>query len=146
MRKKYVVTLSDAERTELRALIRKGIASARTLSRARVLLLADEGRTDDHIAANVLVGTTTVERLRRRYVEDGLAATLHDRPCPGGTPKLDGKQEAFLVALTCSEPPDDRPQWTMQLLADRLVAIGVVDTISDETVRRVLKKTTSNPG
>lgn len=146
MRKKYIVTLSDAERTELRTLIRKGIASARTLSRARVLLLADDGYTDDHIAANVLVGTTTVERIRRRYVEAGLDATLHDRPRPGGTPKLDGKQEALLVALTCSEPPEDRPRWTMQLLAERLVAIGVVDTISDETVRRVLKKTTSNRG
>lgn len=146
MRKKYVVTLSDAERAELRTLIRKGIASARTLSRARVLLLVDDGHTDDYIAANVRVGTTTVERIRRRYVEEGLAATLHDRPRPGGTPKLDGKQEALLVALTCSEPPEDRPRWTMQLLAERLVAIGVVDTISDETVRRVLKKTTSNPG
>ena len=146
MRKKYSVTLSDGERTQLRTLIRKGTASARSLARARVLLLADEGHTDAHIAANVHVGTTTVERLRRRCVEEGVLATLHERPRPGGQPKLDGKQEALLVALTCSEPPDDRPCWTMQLLADRLVAIGVVETISDETVRRVLKKTTSNRG
>lgn len=124
MRKKYVVTLSDAERAELRTLIRTGIASARTLSRARVLLLADDGHTDDYIAANVRVGTTTVERIRRRYVEEGLAATLHDRPRPGGMPKLDGKPEALLVALTCSELPEDRLRWTMQLLAERLVAIG----------------------
>jgi len=146
MHKKYVVTLSDRERMELRALIRKGHAAARTLARARVLLLADEGCTDNHIAASVHVGTTTVERLRRRFVEEGLQATLCDRPRPGGHPKLAGKQEALLVALSCSEPPDDRPHWTMQLLADRLVAIGAVDTISDETVRRVLKKTNSSRG
>ena len=146
MVKKYVVTLSDAQRSELRALIRKGTTSARTLARARVLLLADEGRTDDQIAASVHVGTTTVERLRRRFMEDGLDATLQDRPRPGGTPKLDGKQEALLVALACSEPPQERASWTMQLLADKLVAIGAVDAISDETVRRVLKKTTSNRG
>jgi transposase len=146
MRKKYVVTLSDAQRAELRARIRKGTTAARTLARARVLLLADEGRTDDQIAASVHVGTTTVERLRRRFAEEGLDATLQERPRPGGVPKLDGKQEALLVALACSEPPQDRVKWTMQLLADKLVAIGAVETISDETVRRVLKKTTSNPG
>lgn len=146
MRKKYHVTLAETERAELRALIRKGTTSARTLARARVLLLADEGHTDAQITAHVHVGSTTVERVRQRYVMDGLAATLHDRPRPGGTPKLDGKQEALLVALACSEPPQDRAHWTMQLLADKLVAIGAVETISDETVRRVLKKTTSSPG
>lgn len=146
MYKKYVVQLSDSERKHLRTLMRRGQESARILARARVLLLADEGHTDDQIAASVHVGTTTIERLRRRFMEGGLDATIHDQPRPGGTPKLDGKQEALLVALTCSEPPDDRPRWTMQLLADHLVAIGVVDTISDETVRRVLKKTGSNPG
>ncbi len=146
MVKKYVVTLSDAQRSELRTLIRTGTTSARLLARARVLLLADDGRTDDQIAAALHVGTTTVERLRRRFAEEGLDATLQERPRPGGTPKLDGKQEALLVALACSEPPQDRTKWTMQLLADKLVAIGAVDTISDETVRRVLKKTTSNRG
>jgi transposase len=146
MRKKYVVTLSDAERARLRTLIRTGTGAARTLARARVLLLADEGHTDAHIAANVHVGTTTVERLRRRWVEGGLPAALQERPRPGGNPKLDGKQEALLVALACSEPPEGRSCWTMQLLAERLVVIGAVDTISDETVRRVLKKTTSNRG
>ena len=146
MYKKYVVRLSDNQRVELRTLIRAGQQSARILARARVLLRADEGRTDDEIAASIHVGTTTVERLRRRFTQAGLERTLHDRPRPGGTPKLDGNQEALLVALTCSEPPDDRPQWTMQLLADRLVAIGVVETISDETVRRVLKKTSLNRG
>ena len=146
MHKKYVVSLSDTERSALRSLIRKGHASARVLARARVLLLADQGCTDAAIAASVHVGTTTIERLRRRYVEQGLQGTLHERPRPGAQPKLDGKHEALLVALSCSEPPEDRPHWTMQLLADRLVAIGAVDTISDETVRRVLKKTSSSRG
>ena len=146
MVKKYVVTLSDAQRAELRALIRTGPASARVLARARVLVLTDQGVTDEQIATTLQVGTTTVERLRRRFVEEGLDATLQERPRPGGKPKLDGKQEALLVALACSEPPQDRAQWTMQLLADKLVAIGAVDAISDETVRRVLKKTTSSPG
>lgn len=146
MRKKYVVRLSDDERSQLRALLRKGTLSARTLTRAQVLLLADEGQTDQQIAANIHVGTTTVERLRRRYTAEGLPAALHERPRPGSTPKLDGKQEALLVALACSEPPQDRTSWTMQLLADRLVAIGAVETISDETVRRVLKKTTLSRG
>jgi transposase len=146
MPKKYRVTLSDAERAELRALVRKGTLSARVLARARVVLLADEGHPDKQIAMSVHVGTTTVERLRKRYVEQGLTATLHDRPRPGGVPKLDGKQEALLVALACSEPPEDRTHWTMQLLADKLVAIGAVATISDETVRRVLKKTRSSRG
>lgn len=146
MRKKYIVALSDAERAQLRTLIRKGTASARTIARAHVLLLADEGHTDAHIAASVHVGTTTVERLRKRYVEAGLTAALAERPRPGSQPKLDGKQAALLVALACSEPPEQRPRWTMQLLADRLVAIGAVDAISDETVRRVLKKTSSSRG
>ena len=146
MNKKYVVTLSEPDRLHLRTLIRKGHASARVLARARVLLLADERSTDEEIAAAVHIGTTTIERLRRQYTQEGLEATLHDRPRPGAKPKLDGKQEALLVALSCSEPPDERPLWTMQLLAERLVAIGAVDTISDETVRRVLKKTSSSPG
>ncbi len=146
MVKKYVVTLTDAQRAELRALIRTGTASARVLARARVLVLTDQGVTDEQIATTLQVGTTTVERLRRRFVEAGLEATLQERPRPGGKPKLDGKQEALLVALACSEPPQDRAKWTMQLLADKLVAIGAVETISDETVRRVLKKTTSSHG
>ncbi len=146
MAKQYVVSLTDVQRAELRARIRSGTASARVLTRARVLLLTDQGTTDEQIATALHVGTTTVERLRRRFVEEGLDPTLQDRPRPGGTPKLDGKQEALLVAFACSEPPQDRVKWTMQLLADKLVAIGAVETISDETVRRVLKKTISSPG
>ncbi len=146
MRKKYVVTLSQDERAQLRSVLRKGHASARRIARAQILLLADEGHGDAAIATHVHVGALTVHRVRKRYAEAGVEAALGERPRPGGQPKLDGKQEALLVALTCSEPPEDRPKWTMQLLADRMIAIGAVDTISDETVRRVLKKTSSSRG
>ncbi|RKY62069.1 MAG: hypothetical protein DRP95_02040 [Candidatus Latescibacterota bacterium] len=87
-----------------------------------------------------------MRNIRKRFAEEGLEAALNERPHPGAKPKLDGKQEAFLVALACSDPPEGREHWTMQLLADRLVELGVVESISDETVRRVLKKTTSSPG
>ena len=140
MRKRYIVDLTAAERAELQSMIRKGIASARRLTRARVLLLADEGKTDERIAAALHVHETTVERIRQRCVAGGVERALRDQPRPGGRPKLDRKQEAFLIALACSAPPGGRARWTMQLLADRLVALEIVETISDETVRRTLKK------
>ena len=140
MRKRYIVDLTEAERAELRSVIRKGITSARRLTRARVLLLADDGKTDDQIAAALHVHRATVERIRQRFVAGGVERALRDQPRPGGRPKLDGKQEAFLIALACSAPPGGRAYWTMQLLADRLVALEIVDAISDETVRRTLKK------
>ena len=146
MPKKYVVRLSDSERVHLNALVRKGTAPARLITRARILLLSDRGDTDEHIKGGLQIGYTMVERVRTAYVRDGLDRALFDRPRPGKARKLDGKQEAYLVALACSTPPDGREVWTMQLLANRLVELGLVDTISDETVRRTLKKTTSNRG
>jgi transposase len=140
MPKRYLVDLTTAERTELLSLVRRGVTSARRLTRARILLLAHEGRTDEAIAAALHVHRATVERTRQRFVAGGMEQALRDRPRPGGRPKLDRKQEAFLIALACSAPPDGRARWTMQLLADRLVALEIVDAISDETVRRTLKK------
>jgi transposase len=140
MNKRYIVDLSEDERGALLALLGKGVASVRKLARARILLLADAGRTDQEIAAALHVHRVTVERARRRFVEGGMDRALNEQPRPGGRLKLDGKQEAMLVALACSAPPEGRAHWTMQLLADRLVALAVVDTISDETVRRALKK------
>jgi len=136
-----VVDLTTEERERLEALTSKGRASARRITRAHVLLRADAGMIDREIASGLGIDRTTVERLRQRFVEEGLDAAVSDRPRPGGARKLDGKAEAFLVATTCSAPPDGRGAWTMQLLADRLVAVGLVDAISDETVRRLLKKT-----
>ena len=140
MNKRYIVDLSEDERTELLALLGKGVAPARKLTRARILLLADAGRTDQEIAAALHVHRVTVERTRRRLVEGGVERALNEQPRPGGRPKLDGKQEAMLVALACSRAPEGRSRWTLQLLADRLVELAVVDSVSDETVRRALKK------
>lgn len=141
MPKRFVVDLSEEERAGLLARLGKGAARARELTRARILLLADEGRRDEAIAAVLHVHAATVARARRRFVEGGVERALNDQPRPGGRPKLDGKQEAVLVALACSQAPEGRSRWTMQLLADRLVELEVIDTLSDETVRRTLKKT-----
>ena len=146
MAKRYLVTLSEDERAHLLALTKKGALSARKLTRAHVLLQADAGAMDAAIAAALHVGIATVERVRKRFVEEGLDAALRERLRPGGHRKLDDKQEAFLIALACSTPPEGRTCWTMQLLAGKLVELRVVDTISDETVRRTLKKTSSNHG
>jgi transposase len=144
--KKYVVELTAEERDELHALTSKGKVSARRLKRALVLLAADEGRKDEEIAASARVHRTTVEYLRKRFVEEGLEAALSEHPRPGKERLLDGKQEAYLVALACSKPPSGRASWTMQLLADRLVELQIVESISDETVRRTLKRGRSSPG
>jgi transposase len=144
--KTHRVVLSDDERQRLVDFTTTGIASAREIRRARILLLAAEGRLDAAIADAVGCCVATVERIRQRCAAEGVEAALVDRPRPGAVPLLDGKAEAVLVALACTTPPEERETWTMQLLADRLVALDVVDRISGETVRRTLKKTTSNRG
>jgi transposase len=146
MHKTHVVTLSDAERDDLERLTRRGVTSPRRTLRARALLLADWGKPDTVIAEALGLSVRTIERLRQRAVAEGALAALDDRPRPGGTPKLDDHQLARLVAEACSDPPAGRSHWTMQLLADRLVALKVVDAISDETVRRGLKTRPSSPG
>ncbi len=144
--KLYVVDLTPEERGTLAALLQKGKTSARRLRRAQTLLLAADGFTDAAIAQVLHIGHATVERTRQRFVEAGFQAALTEKPRPGRDRKLDGKQEAFLVALTCSPPPEGRANWSMQLLADRMVTLGVVEALSDETVRRRLKETNCNPG
>jgi transposase len=146
MHKKYIVTLTTDEQTQLLDLIKKGTLAARKLTRAHILLRAHEGETDEAIAASLHIHRTTVERTRQRFVEGNLEGALSERPRPGGKRKLDDKQEARLIATACSTPPEGQKRWTLQLLADELVALDVVDTISDETVRRTLKKTFSSPG
>jgi transposase len=144
--KRYVIDLTDAERAHLRGLVSKGRASARMIRRARTLLLAADGRIDAEIAAALQIGVATVERTRRRCVEEGVAAALVERPRPGAAPKLSPKQQAFTVALACTKPPEGRLRWTLQLLADRLVELEVIPAISDESIRRLLKKGRSSPG
>lgn len=146
VKKVYVVDLTSEERDELLALLKGGEARVRKTNRARILLLADEGRTDQEVAEALLTSVSTVERTRKRFVEGRLGRALEEALRPGGERKLDGRQEAHLVVLACSDPPEGRQRWTMQLLADRLVEVGVVDRISDETVRRTLKRGTSSRG
>ena len=149
---KWVVRLDRAERQELEAVLATPRAAAERVLRARVLLKADEGArgpawADTAIADAFEISVSKVQRLRQRLVEEGLAAALVRHPSPQARPrKLDGAQEARLVTLACSAPPAGRARWTLQLLADQLVALQVVDTISDETVRVTLKKTRSSPG
>ena len=146
MVKRYRVTLTDTERDRLVSLSRKRTASVRMVRRAQALLLAAEDKTDEEIAEQLRMGVTTLERLRRRFVEEGLEASLRERPRPGARPKLGPKEQAFVVALACTKPPEGRHRWTMQMLADRVVELELVPDISDEAIRRLLKRTSSSPG
>jgi len=146
MQKIYRVDLTEAEQNHLQELISKGKTSARKITRARILLLAHQSKSDAAISEALHSGRATVERTRKRFVEEGLEACLKERPRPGKAPKLDGKQQALIVALACSDAPHGRECWTMQLLADRVVELGLVESISDETIRRTLKKTSSSRG
>ena len=152
MKKLYRVKLLAEERAQLEGLLSKGKAAARTLMHARILLKADEGMagprlSDDQIAEAVEVNRSTVERVRMRCVEEGVEAALRPRPSRQLHPrKLDGVQEAHLVALACSPAPKGRNRWSLRLLADKLVELEVVDDVSYETVRRTLKKTNSSRG
>jgi transposase len=148
--KKYVVTLSQEERQHLQAVVKKGKAAARTRLHAQILLHADttaEAWTDEEISTALDVHSTTVANVRQRCVEEGVAAALQrQRGRTAPRRKLDGTQEAHLVALACREPPDGQARWSLRLLADQLVELQIVDTISYETVRQVLKKTNLNRG
>jgi transposase len=153
MPKIYHVRLSLDERADLEALVARRSANAEPVKRALMLLALDETGDappllDTEVADRYRVTTRTVERLRRRLVEHGLDLALHGVPRGPREParKFDGTTEAHLVALRCSAPPEDRSGWTLELLADRMVALGYVDSISPETVRRMLKKTRSSPG
>ena len=152
MEKKYRVKLSVEERQELKAMVTRGRAAAYRQTHARILLLSDEGQgdgvmKDGDIARSLPVGQATVERVRRRCVEEGVEAALGRREqLNRRQKKLDGQGEARLVALACAEPPLGRVSWTLKLLADRLVEREIVESISPETVRQTLKKTNSSLG
>jgi transposase len=146
MAKKYIVELTSDEREELLTLTRQGKVSARKIKRANILLLADEGRKDVEIVTALHTSIRTVERTRQRFVLEGLRASLNERPRPGARCKLDAKGKAILETLAQSTPPAGRKRWTLQLLAGRLVELKVVDSISDEMVRKHLKKTLETLG
>ena len=134
--KKYLITLEDAEREQLEQLLHSGTHATRKVTRARMLLKAAEGWEDQAIAAALSVGRAPVARRRQRFVEEGLGA-LEERPRPGTQPKLDAKAEARLIAEACSDAPEGRKRWTLHLLADRVVALGLAASYAYESGRRV---------
>ncbi len=146
MAKKYVVDLNEGEKADLVALIQKGRSGARKIKRANILLLANAGKPDIEIAELLQTSWLTVLRTRHRFVEGGLDFALNELPRAGRLPKIDDKIETILTTLAQSQPPDGRVRWTLQLLADRLVALTRLESLSYEAVRLVLKKTVSNPG
>jgi hypothetical protein len=146
--KKYLVTLTDVERQSLSDLVSSGKAAAKKITHARILLKADAAVggpnwPDADIASALDIGVRTVERVRERFVEQGLEAALVRKPQArlSRLPVFDGAAEARLIALACSQPPEGRARWTLRLLADRLVELEVVEAVSHETVRRTLQKT-----
>ena len=151
---KYKVKLTESERTCLNEVSHRGKLSVRTVKRALALLKADEGLGDREIADVLLINAATVARARKRYVEEGFEAAINDRPRPGRERKLGGNQEAHpvsstgqaLVAIACSSPPEGHVNWTLHLLADKVVELEFAGSISLETVRQLLKKTNSSRG
>lgn len=146
-RRKYRVNLTEEERGGLHKLVTSGRTAARTLTRARILLKSEGGDDDQTIAEALDVGLATISRVRQRCVEGGVEAAITSRkPQRHYQRKLDGSQEAHLIALACSEPPQGHARWTLRLLADRMGQVGYVDSLSHETVRGTLEKTNSNHG
>ena len=152
MQKRYRVTLTESERKDLHTLVSTGKAAARKLVRARILLLADQAeaspaKSDPQIVDALGCGRATVERVRQQFVEEGLDQALSPRPSTRTYQRrLDGIAEAHLVAMACGAPPQGRARWTLRLLADRMVALGHVESIAHETVRKTLQKTSSSRG
>jgi transposase len=140
-KKKYMINLDDEERQTLLAMTRKGKIKARQFKRAMILLKGDEGLSDPEIMAALNVSRPCVERIRKRFVSDGIERAMNEDPRPGQKRKLDGRAEATLIATACTEAPEGHEHWTLRLLAGKLVELGVVDTVSYETIRRTLKKT-----
>lgn len=146
MPKSYVVELTPKDRAGLEDRFQRREGSARQQRRVQVLLLADEGCTDEEIAEEVGIHTSSIERLRKRACEEGWESALQERARSGRPPLLDGKQEAVLISLACEKAAEGRRHWTLRQLAERLVGLEVVESLSHETVRRVLKKTSSSRG
>ena len=144
------ITLTPEQRSHLENLIRSGSAPARTQTKARVLLMTDrsigERRKDADIAKSLMINVATVGRTRKRFLTEGMEAALYDKPRPGRVPKITGDIEAKLTMLACSDPPEGHSRWTLTLLADKIVELGYVDSISHVAIHKRLKKANSNPG
>jgi hypothetical protein len=137
----YSIKLSKEERQYLERYVREGKKSARAINRARILLLADEQNSDEQIIAVLGVSRTTAYRIRKGYGEVGVHKALQEKSRSGAPSRIDGRVEATLTMLACSDPPDGHSRWTLQLLADKVVELGVIESISVESVRTTLKKT-----
>jgi transposase len=151
MAKKYIVSLTAEERQSLEVIVSTGKRAATTITHARILLKADSEQAsgswrDQDIKAALDISIRTIERVRRRFVEEGLEAALKPRPGRGRKRKLDGEAEAHLVALRCSAPPEGRGRWTLRLLAEQMVELDYLDELSHESVRQALKKTSCSLG
>ncbi len=146
MRKAQPIQLSGEQRAELEALIRTGKAAARVQTRTRILLLSQEGKSEAEIVQALHTSPATVQKTRRHFRLEGLHRALYDKPRPGRPPRITGEVEAKLSMLACSTPPQGRERWTLQLLADKMVELQYIDTISDQAVHYTLKKTNSSPG
>jgi transposase len=146
MRKAALVRLTEEQRIDLDRRLEHNALTGRQRRRLQILLRADQGQTDAQIAQATGAGRSTIERLRKRFAGEGLDAALAEKPRCGAPPKLDGKQEALIVALACSDAPEGHAHWSARLLANRAVELEVVETVSESTVRRLLKKTRSSRG
>ena len=143
---KYIVKLTDGQRNELFSLLNKGEHSSRVIKRVNILLQSDSGKTAPQIAEDLKTSQQTVYNIRKRLTNGGLESSLYEKPRQGGKRRLDARQEAHIIATACSAPPGCRSRWTIRLLTDRIVELGIVDEISRETVRRTLKKTSLSLG
>lgn len=145
-RKIYIVNLTEDEKEILNNIVSKGKNSAQKIKRANCLLEINDGMKDSEVAKIFKTSVQTVERLRKRFVEEGLESSLNNKPKKAKARKLDGESEAKLIALACSDAPEGHSKWTLKLLADKLVELECVESIAKETVRRTLKKTNLNLG
>ncbi len=146
VQKKHLVELDERQRERLRLLVSKGEAKAREIRRGHILLQAERGKTDVEIADFLGISVQSVYVIRRKFSEKGLEAAIFDRKRSPRQTLLDAKQEAHLIALVCSEPPEGRTKWTIRLLREKVIEVGIVNAISRETIRKTLKKTFSNRG
>jgi len=142
----YVVNLTEDDRAYLDQLTCRGRSSARSLTRARILLMADEGRSNKEIAEILKTTEPTIIQIKKRYCQEGLDSALNEKPRSGAPGKIDGTIETKVTLLACSEPPEGRSSWTMQLIADKLVELEGVDSISAMSIHRTLKKVKPSPG
>lgn len=141
MKKKDIIKLKKKDQKILEQLVIKGSQKARTITRSRILLMSNDGKTDTQIIEALNVARNTIRTVRYRYVHDGLETAVNEQQRPGAPNKFTGRDKAKITAIACSQPPDGRNRWTLRLIADTMVELNMVDDISHQTVKRVLKKT-----